>query len=115
MDNTKRIVNKSLLDDIADAIRAKDGTSASIVASTFPSRILNLPTPTGTLSILENGTYNVTNYASVDVNVSSGQSQEYGLKKLSYGKKCVFLTGYEIIQNSDGTTIQLIGDGISGN
>lgn len=110
MDNTKRIVKKSLLDDIADAIREQDGTSASIVASAFPTRIRNLPRPTGTLSILENGIYNVTNYASVDVNVSSGQSQEYVLKKISYGYKAIFIANYISTTNTYGTTVQLIGD-----
>lgn len=71
-DNTKRIVNKSLLDDIADAIREQDGTSADIVASTFPARIRNLPKPTGTLSISENGTYNVSDYENVIVSVEGG-------------------------------------------
>ena len=46
MDNTKRIVNKTLLDDIADAIREKEGSSESIVASTFPERILAIETGT---------------------------------------------------------------------
>lgn len=36
-----------LFNDIADAIREKDGTSAEIVASTFPARIRAIPTDLG--------------------------------------------------------------------
>ena len=35
-------------------------------------------TPTGTISITENGTYHVANYASADVNVASGGGGKYG-------------------------------------
>lgn len=37
----------NLFNDIADAIREKDGTSAEIVASTFPARIRAIPTGIG--------------------------------------------------------------------
>ena len=38
----------SLFTDIADAIRSKDGTTPTIVADTFPTRILNIPSGTDT-------------------------------------------------------------------
>lgn len=72
MDDTKRIVNKSLLTDIADAIRSKEESSAAITASDFPARILAIETgtePTGTATFTSNGTYDVSTYASVVVNV----------------------------------------------
>lgn len=40
-----------LFNDIADAIREKDGTSAEIVASTFPARIRAIPTGIGGVQI----------------------------------------------------------------
>ena len=59
------------LESIADAIRAKGATSALLIyPSGFVSAIQAIPTgttPTGTINISANGTYDVTNYASAAV------------------------------------------------
>lgn len=60
---------------IADAIRAKKGTSEPIKANDFASEILSIQSgiePSGTIDITENGVYDVTEYASANVNVSGG-------------------------------------------
>lgn len=62
------------LTDVADAIRTKTRSSETITASDFDTEIENIPsgggtTPTGTITITENGTNDVTNYASAVVNV----------------------------------------------
>lgn len=122
MDNTKRIVNKSLLDDIADAIRAKDGTSASIVASTFPSRIAAIETGTdmsdatattddileGKTAYLSDGLKHSGTMQTWNGEFEGGAlAQEYVLKKISYGHKAIFIANYSSAENTYGTTVQL--------
>lgn len=68
----------SLFSDIADAIRGKTGSSATIVADDFPTAIASIPTGGGSatiepLSITANGTYTapsgVDGYSPITVNV----------------------------------------------
>lgn len=64
------------LTTVADAIRTKGGTSAALEwPSGYVDAVDAIPTgitPTGTISIAQNGTYDVTDYASASVNVSGG-------------------------------------------
>lgn len=80
MPNTHSTLS-SLFTDIADAIRAKTGSAASIVADNFPTEIANIPSGGGgtliTKSITANGTYNAEDdnadgYSSVTVAVPTG-------------------------------------------
>lgn len=65
----------SLFAAIANSLRAKTGGTEKIIADNFPSAIDALSigiTPTGEKSITTNGTYDVTEYASAEVNVPVG-------------------------------------------
>lgn len=70
----------ALFTAIANAIRGKTGSTGKIVADDFPSAIAALDTsgitPTGTKTITENGTFDVTNFASAVVNVATSPASE---------------------------------------
>lgn len=48
---TKCVVNKSTMTDIADAIRTKGGTSATLLPSEMPAAIANLPSGGGATTV----------------------------------------------------------------
>lgn len=72
------VVNDTYLSDIADAIRAKNGSSDTYKPSEMADAISAISgggiTPTGTINITENGTVDVTQYASASVNVPTSAS-----------------------------------------
>jgi len=73
---SRALITESYLTSIANAIRAKLGVQDSYTPPQMAAAIESIPTggitPTGTLNISENGTYDVTQYASASVSVSGG-------------------------------------------
>lgn len=75
-------IQQDKLKAIADAIRLKKRKSELIAANDFASEILSIETgitPSGTIEITENGTYDVTEYASASVNVASVNFEIYSV------------------------------------
>ena len=71
---SKVLIDDSSLLNIGSAIRSKNGASTLYKPSEMAAAInaLNMGiTPSGSLSVTENGTYNVSQYASVVVNISA--------------------------------------------
>ena len=69
----------AVLQDTADAIKAKINSNAKICPRDFKDKIASIPTgitPTGTFYITENDFYDVSSYQYVDVNVSGGGNLE---------------------------------------
>lgn len=80
------LVQESSLQDIADAIRTKNGTQNTYKPAQMADAIEAISgggiTPTGTINITTNGTHDVTNYASASVAVPTGTTPT-GTKQVS--------------------------------
>lgn len=75
MSNELCLIRQQLLTDIANAIRIKTGKSETMYPADMDTEILSIQTgitPDGSITISENGTHDVTNYASANVNIPTG-------------------------------------------
>lgn len=90
---SKVAVNESSLQDIADAIRTKNGSSTTYKPSQMKQAILNIPTSTNNpLAVTSNGTYTApegTGYSPVTVNVP--QEGAPSQQDLTFSGNCSYL------------------------
>ena len=73
---SKVFITYTYLTDIGNAIREKNGETTTYKPSEMAAAVGSLPEPAGTINITENGTVDVSDYASAAVNVSNNVSDD---------------------------------------
>ena len=110
------LINESSMTAIANAIRAKNGTSTTYKPSEMASAISAIDgggsTPTGTIQITSNGTHDVSAYALANVAVPTG-STPTGTKQISITSNGTTTEDVSAYANAE-ITVNVAGGGGAG-
>lgn len=96
---------ESVWKEILDSMRAKEGTSAGILATELSEKIAGITTgitPSGTKNITSNGTHDVTDYATANVNVPvpDGYVKPSGTKNITANGTGIDVASYAAVNVS---------------
>lgn len=99
------LIQSGTLDDIADAIRAKTGSVASMTPLQMPTEIASIPSGGGTVEVVNKYINNNQSYTPANVNLLDITITDSGNLEIYISSAGINLASTESILQKNGTTI----------